>query len=591
MTLSNNDLDRELQQINERAEEVRQLTRRTNEETYRFYAEAYLWWHEAIKNEGYLEDCYKKNSIRYQNKGNRINWIPFIKLVTNGNIAHPDSSYWARAFETIHEEYTENTKNYEHDTIAKIAYFIKNNRGKTGLAQYHAESDELDDDVDEIAEIKKIDMLLDEKYFEPAFVIEADDFFKNKSSKYITNIPPLFFDRDGYGLILVKKGEKGIEFVASSNSNSDIKSTKINSYRKQFSVLPNALRVVLETMHIMNVPNNIAGNIDKFIEYNYITQDYGTEKIKEKRIYRKKLIYRPETNDFLYSLRERNSSVIVNAKPNTRIVDRQTGDIQLRHNIVRYIDVALLHKTMFNMFDADYLLEEMCYSGIVEYSIGLRAKESIVQYVAETPELMDSIRKQVENLKNINIAFIPVYSQHKTTHQPDINFDTLNPQWKSNITIEQLRILTGEFFDRWVVEYGNKTTRTMNKFVSIQFRDNNITFNYEYDGIKNFSVSKSIKTNESNKGINFNILTRSCDVMFVFRQIADLEIISTIDIEALPDAILLQFSTDVADYKTLIPACDTQENRKSACIKAYKPKTVDFIPDYEQFEDMVQYDD
>jgi hypothetical protein len=79
--------------------------------------------------------------------------------------------------------------------------------------------------------------------------------------------------------------------------------------------------------------------------------------------------------------------------------------------------------------------------------------------------------------------------------------------------------------------------------------------------------------------------------MFVFRQIADLEIISTIDIEALPDAILLQFSTDVADYKTLIPACDTKENRKSACIKAYKPKTVDFIPDYEQFEDMVQYDD
>ena len=53
---------------------------------------------------------------------------------------------------------------------------------------------------------------------------------------------------------------------------------------------------------------------------------------------------------------------------------------------------------------------------------------------------------------------------------------------------------------------------------------------------------------------------------------------------------MLQFSTDVADYKILIPACDLKENRKSANIQAYTPVSVKFISDYEEYEDMVQYE-
>ena len=589
--------------ISEISADVRKLSKKTNEKIYTLYAASYMWWRDASAEPDYLEGLYKEHKIdKYKIKSNDINWRPFLKLINDGNIDNNNISQYSNALNKIHEEFIDNIDDYENDPINKIVYFIKSNGGMTGLSGYYKKKNEdninqddldSDDDDGELIETQKkaaaaIDLMLENNDIRKAIANEAKHYYDQRQTPTLLNVPPLRFDEGGYALALIKKTDRGYEFVSASHNNSEIKNTRTTSYLKDFSVAPIALRTVLEIAHVMNVPNALARYTERFMEYTKIQTQGDEGKETTKQPYRKKLVYRPASNDFIYSVRNKPASVVVHANPKTKIVDRESGDLQLHIRASLAIDLQLLNTSAFNLFSSsnDKYFERNDQSGITEYRIKLKAKDDLIKYVAENEKQEELARSLVTNLKNINVNFMPALSLFALTGQAEINDSKFVPQWNTTLSQDQIQEIAGMFLEKWITEYGHKTNRETNSIVEIVFDKTSIVINYEYDTDHKFNAKKTIDLFKANNHEPIKFMSRSVDFMFVLAQITDLDIIGDVEIKAMTNAVSLSFGTECSAFNVYIPASTDKAKIISDCFTTYTPIAVDYVDDdnndYEQ---------
>ena len=146
----------------------------------------------------------------------------------------------------------------------------------------------------------------------------------------------------------------------------------------------------------------------------------------------------------------------------------------------------------------------------------------------------------------------------------------IKPKWKANVGLDWLRFASTEFFDRWIVEYGKKSTRPVNKTLGLALASSAITIAYEFDDELGFDNTKQIPLpSKSAKGA-VELMMRSADFAFVVRQIADLNVLGDIELLADSDALVLKFETTASSYECWIPACDEEGKRSSKHFNAYE---------------------
>ena len=126
------------QRLDELASEADKQTRLQDSATRLLYtglAELYVWWLEANKHEGFLDELYDEMGIRTRSPDEE-NFVRVIKLMWridwNGRRAHSIQK-WSVALRKVDHEYTTNKGKYKTNTVDNLVLFIQHKGGVNGL--------------------------------------------------------------------------------------------------------------------------------------------------------------------------------------------------------------------------------------------------------------------------------------------------------------------------------------------------------------------------------------------------------------------------------------------------------------------------
>ena len=539
------------------------LQKLTNEQERLVMANVYMWWRDARQVDGYLDECYKQHNITHNKTRDGLNFNPLLKLCTSGNISSNDLTTWSKALKVLHKDFEAHPKHYAHDPIGSLCHFIKQKGGKTGLAGYHFESS--DDEDLAIADVGLY--TLHETEFLPALQQAARTHFDAKPQASIA-LPALQTTADGYSVVIVKKQGNGYALVGTANDTKLINTALVATYQSDFEALPLTMRVVLEPLHILNVPKTLASSTDKLIETSNLIDAWDPKRRKEKAY--KRLTYVADQQLFLLSNMQVDAGVVVKAKPKSEVITRKHGDLHLSNSTRQSIEVRLLHQGAFNLFkpSAEQKFKNVPAGFLAGCYVDLETKLDIESADGVTAA---DIKQHTTNLHHPPLSFMPFYKAFGDSRVQVINkTKRIKPAWHATVDLNWLRFAGAEFFDKWIVEYGKKSTRPVNKTLGLALASNAITIAYEFDDELGFDSVKQIALpSKSAKGA-VELLMRSADFAFVVRQIADLNVLGDIELLADSDALVLKFETTASSYECWIPACDEKGERSSKHFNAYE---------------------
>lgn len=297
------------------------LQRVTNAHERMIMAQVYFWWRNAKALPGYLEACYQANNI-VANKTKGVNFRPVLRLVSENHIQSNDLDIWAMAMRRIHEEVESNPAAYVSEPIVAVCHFIKSNHGKVGLAGYRGGSTSDEDDEAQSEELRLFD--LDEAALVAVLRDEARDFYSDNQHRPTLTTPALHTSDAGYSVVLMHRESGRVTLVGTSNDGNLIDQALVKTYRDDFAAQPLTVRSILEPLHVLNVPKAAARAYDKLKEKSQVRDVYAARPTNLESL--RRLIFRPETGDFLLSYTALDTSPVLRSRPHTAVIDRVSGD-------------------------------------------------------------------------------------------------------------------------------------------------------------------------------------------------------------------------------------------------------------------------
>ncbi|WP_421696179.1 hypothetical protein [Aestuariivirga sp.] len=562
------DLSSALTRLVEEASAVSTQIKITSAAERQFYAKSYLWWRQAQTAPKYLETVYAAKGISFNATQNRINWRPLLKLVTDGRITKTDLDIWSRAFAAIHDDFESDPEHYAHDPVGKIDYYIDSKGGKTGVAGYHDKADDLDDDdADESAEIYSLVYELDDDELKPVFEKLAKVYYGSAPSLAAQTASTAHFTEHGFGLALIRSGKPGFEYLSTINMVDLVDTVLVDSYRSDFVAAPTGLRPILETLHILNIPRVLSRSIDKFAEFTKI-QGEGLSKTTVRA--NKQLIYRPNSKDFLLSRAHLLAAACVVARPKKDLFTEAKSDLLLSPYLRQSIEVRLLHQRTFNLFapcEGDkYTCNDM--GGVEDFSLAVAPKQELLDHL-QGAGLDQKAIDRISNLNHDTIRFHPLPADHALRTMAEPNVSGFVPTWTATVDIAWLSVAVSSFFDHWIVEYGVKSNRQMNRTMSIGLDSHGVLIGYEFNSDLGFDSSKELPFLTAVAQGTANLVVKSSDFAFMLRQVSDLPISGQINIAASEDVFSLNFETEACSYTVYIPASDDSGTRKRSGLRVY----------------------
>ncbi len=140
--------------------------------------------------------------------------------------------------------------------------------------------------------------------------------------------------------------------------------------------------------------------------------------------------------------------------------------------------------------------------------------------------------------------------------QTDFDFVSFTPEWSAVVDLIWFEELRAQWLDEWFTKLGKNTQirRENNITFDVGIGKKGITFVYNMDasGIAPFhnqcaTVKWLIKQSE------YKYTFRSKDMAPVLYNISDISVDGKIRLSGNSDAMLLEYSTDIAEYKIAIP--------------------------------------
>ena len=570
MNFTATDLDFELEHLRIDVANVDVLRKMTRAQERRVMGEVFVWWQKAKQIDNYLENCYTANNITFNQTKHDVNFRPLLRLVTNNNISNNDLDTWSLAFSKILDDVNKSPKHYADEPAEKIANFVQQSGGKRALTGYYT-SKKAVNEAEPDAEIEpELLFTLDESEFKHLLKTESQAHYASLLPQTKISIPTVKTTEDGYSIVLVKQDGSQSQLIGSIDHGKIIEELLINTYRNDFEAMPLTMRSVIELLHILNVPKSLATSADKFIEFSNLKDSWNEGK---KELAVKRLIYRPATKDFLLSCQQVPASVVVIAKPKTYLIERNYGDTFLSISTRKSIETRLLHQATFNLFTTDdvNIFRTTPEHGFSASSILLRTK-LLIEDIDKVTAV--SIIQRTENLNHPPISFIPFYlmfgePRWQVTSKP-ADFE---PKWTAALSLNWLRGASNQFLTPWISEYGKKAKRDVNAVLNVVANDQSLNLGFEYKQGHGFDSQVTVPLFPASATGQITLNLRSSDLAFVLRQIADLNVIGSIQARADEFALFLKFETTANDYECWIPGCDLNGKRLTKHFTIYEPTT------------------
>ena len=345
------------QRLDELASEADKQTRLQDSATRLLYtglAELYVWWLEANKHEGFLDELYDEMGIRTKSPDEE-NFVRVIKLMWridwNGRRAHSIQK-WSVALRKVDHEYTTNKGKYKNNTVDNLVLFIQQKGGVNGLVGITRDlgkNPSLEHGRGNKKNSKNVRATENASYLQTRNLELAEQYFANQAKPFsrldLGSLPIALSDKN-YALALVRKtvGTK-YQVLSMTESEDLVSEVMIRTYKRQQDSAPKTLRLIAEIIQTQTLPTAFEKHRYSLAPKAKVNNDLGKPMKQVKR-----LLYRPATKDFLLSENRTDCSVVTIAKP-IDFTFKTTEDTFLNANDRTFIEQRIVQERNLSFFD------------------------------------------------------------------------------------------------------------------------------------------------------------------------------------------------------------------------------------------------
>lgn len=345
-------------------------------------AQIYYWWQEAYKLPAY----YKAKLAhlppeQLRNTTDKFNFAPVLRLFYGvTTLSDSKRSRMSSALNAMHDEWESKPKLYKQD-VAKLADYIDQNKGITGLAKQQAKIAPAASHVDDI----KTDVQLDEHEAKQAampvaagvdgetlevirkrlgrqvhvevtdaqrkdaLLDDAQEYWRKASGIASYDLGfGLEANKRKYSLALVRVDGDKMEVINSSVDEDAIKAALLASYREQFASVHINLRCLLEVLRTQYIGGKAAKQLAKVAELGLPS---STDDIEgEQRTVATRMMFVPASNQILLSPVNSNAGLVTVATPAIQLINVVGNDFFLPAYSRVYLERRLIGNDDINQF-------------------------------------------------------------------------------------------------------------------------------------------------------------------------------------------------------------------------------------------------
>ena len=555
---------KQLQEILDRligdADEQTQLFESSTQRLYKTLGDVYLWWRDARKYDGYLEDLYAKRNL--VQRGQEEKFTRLVSLVWQidwrGHEA-PKLQNWAKALRGLNHEYDTNKDAYQvQNPSEKIRQFF-NALGGIGAVARTVSPLQLTDE--EIASSKQkasapkkkseLDALSDQQVRSKH--IELGERFFADETPYIKNIvskgKKLNLTRKGYAVALVRRSANGtLDILSLTNNDSLVHDTIVETYKRNDDSLPPILRTLSETIKTQTLPIQLEKHRQSLNDLTDVLGSDGKTKLRTV----KRLLIRPKTKDILLSECRTDCSVVTLVKP-IKFPSNVKEEITLRAINHKYIEQNMLQT------------RDLCF-----YTTESRQLELVKDESLKASHRLTTKNTVTDRIHNLYFYKLSSYID-SSKHQAEINRDTIGvPLWLATVSKEWIEDLQSICISNWLREFGSQLNRDRHKQVMLKLSK---SFEISYDGTRGHytKTETSIpKPKVLRNSVSLQLHFRSKDIFTVFNSLSEQEIKGDIQLAANEYVFTITFNTNHASYVIAVPTCNERGHLDRTAFKASK---------------------
>lgn len=581
-------LDDQLNTLQDSCVEELRLYYVTQQQERENLAKIYYWWQEAHQ----LTDYYNAKLAhlpqeQLRKTSTKFNFAPVLRLFYGVNtLSDSKRSRMSSALNAIHEEWNAKPKLYKQD-VSKLANFIDQNSGITGLAKQQVKIDPLAS----VSKALKSDLLLDKLEAEEAadkaanpnnYVLAPNHIAKPRPDRAVivdvtdvqrrealaedaeeywrkaTGIASLNVDfgvianKRKYSLALVRIDGKQLDFIDSSVDEQAIKSALLASYRKQFVPVQNNLRCILEVLRTQFVNGKFKEQLDKVPEFGFETSANG------KRVEaRKRLVFISTSNQLLLSPISSRCGVVTKSFPTKKFIKFGNNDFYLPSYSKIYLEKRLLGNDDINQFSVNSVGKIMA----------IHKAPSIVYAMKLTNKAMPA-----------DFAYIDIVSfaasENKEFCQVALNDEyvaSIKARFKVDATT--MHKLAKQYADKWIESKGDHASRRENDLCSFAVASEAFEFEL-FDKAGDVGADTVCTFSKKLKLTNkLKHLFKCRDLMPALSGIGALQLNGDVELILDSNVLVFKYNTTAASYVTAIPTFNKQtKKRNEKAFVVYQPK-------------------
>ena len=541
-------------------------------------AQIYYWWQEAYKLPAYYNaKLAHLTQEQKRNTTDKFNFGPVLRLFY-GVYTLDDSkrSRMSSALNAMHEEWEAKPKLYKQD-VAKLANFIEQNKGVTGLAKQQAKISPASTLADDI----RTEILLDEHEMQQAAIVDDYDKFKFQEERRRRGRPVhvdvtdshrkealqdeaqdywrkangiASFDLDfgvesnkrKFSIALVRVENEKMEVINTSIEEDIIKAALLSSYRKQLASVPDNLRPLLEILRTQFVGVKAAEQLAKVAEL---------DKKGDPIYIAKRLLFIPSANQMLFSQFNGNAGLVTTATLAMQLLNVVDCDFILGAGVGIYLQKRLLANDDCNQFSVSNVGKVMAMhkAPCVVYTMKLTNKAMPADFA-----YVDIVSAQ-PNKEDSQLALNDKY------------IAAIKTKFKINAGLVQK--LAMQYAEKWMKLKGDHASRPENDLCTFAVTANAFEFEI-FDKAGDIGADPVCPHNKKFKLAKPYKPHFQCrDLMVALSGIGALQLVGDVEMLLDDNVFVLKYSTDIANYTTAIPTYNKQaKKRNSNAFASYTPK-------------------
>jgi hypothetical protein len=556
---SKNELLQKLNELKGLASDATDAYKRSREYLYKALVGTYLWWIDAKKIDGFLDEIYQTNGLAVNDKDKDEKFTRILRVIwnldwTKGNAA--TLQQWSLVLREIDKEYTNNRAAYKTNAEQKLYNIIDDAGGIRkfiGADKYYI-ADLENHKTTSKAGKKNRQQLLDEIKIKEKHVELGKSYFATKA-RSILNIEtnaPIPINSEGYTLALLRKSPSSnskYSVLATLSDNNLIEDSIIASYKIGKDDLQPSLRLLTEIISTQSVPLAME-------KHRAIMQDSFTilseDKERTKWTQNKRLLFRKKTKDILLSENRAESSVVTIVKPKSFPISIDT-DTFLRVNDRTFVENEIIQPRNIALVAADS-----------DTLIRKTKEETAYTHVLGTENKVTGRKR--------NLYFYPITNiQELSQFQADIDEETLGDAiWGAQVDKIWIEYVNAIFVNNWLAQEGEKFNQSKNKLAQLNFTNQRIKFLY-YGENGNFGKHKEFEVGKVEKWAeNHKLPVATKDLIPVLNSLSSMDLVGKISIYAYQSALHFEFNTDIASYQIAIPSVSYKGKRTKVGFTYYK---------------------